>query len=117
MVTSYQCLRLHVDSTGRSPSLSLVVPEGAPLDFRLGAEQQPVTVEVRLYPGAGVSGWFFRWPEEQPTAIEPVDRFEPTPSLAFSYLPQASPGEYSVVVRAVWEGPIVVFYALSFRLQ
>ena len=117
VVTSYQCGGQYVDSTGRSPALTLVVPEGVPLGFHLEAKQQPVAVEVRLYSGTGVSGLFFRWPEELPTGVVPVDRLEPTPSLAFRYLPTVPPGEYSVVVRAVWEGPIVVFYALSFRLR
>ena len=46
-----------------------------------------------------------------------MDTLQPTPSLALHYLPQQPPGEYSMVVRAAWDGPIDVFYAISFRLQ
>ena len=119
VVTSYQCVSLFIDSTGRYPSKSpsLIVPQGEPFLIRLQAEQQPMTVEVRLYPEAGISGSFGHWPEQLPRGREPVDRFKPTPSLTFQYLPQVPTGEYSIVVRATWEGPIDVFYAMSLRLQ
>ncbi len=35
----------------------------------------------------------------------------------FEYLPEVPPGEYSLVVKSVWEGRIHVFYAISFRLE
>ena len=118
VVTSFQCLATHVDSTAQYPSRSpsLVVPHDVPLSLRMAAEQQPVTLDVRLYSGAGISGSFGKWPEELPTGIKSVDSLQLTPSLTFHYLPQQPPGEYSLVVRATWDGPIVVFFALSFRL-
>ena len=119
VVTSYQCMTMYVDSRGKQPSISssLPVSEGVPLSFRLGSERQPTTLEIRLYPGAGVSGDFFKWPEDLPPAIEPLDTLQPAPSLTFQYLPQTLPGEYSLVVRATWDGPIVVFYAIGFTLD
>ena len=83
----------------------------------MAAEQQPITLDVRLYPGAGISGSFGKWPEELPTGIKPVDSLQPTPSLTSQYLPQQPPGEYSLVVRATWDGPIDAFYAVSSRLE
>ena len=50
------------------------------------------------------------------TGVEPTDTLQPAPSLTFEYLPRIVPGEYSLVVRAIWEGPIDVFYAISFGL-
>jgi hypothetical protein len=76
----------------------------------------PTAVEVRLYPEPGLSASFFRWPEELPTQVDPVDRFQPEPSTDFQYVPSASPGAYSLVVRVTWEEDIDVFYALSFKL-
>ena len=119
VVTSYQCMTIHVDSTGQQPSRSssLLVSRGVPLSFRLASELQPSTLDIRLYPGAGVSGYFFRWPEELPPAVAPVDRLQPAPSPTFQYLPQQPPGQYSLVIRATWDGPIVVFYAIGFTLE
>ena len=119
VVTSYQCMAMHVDSTGRQTSRppSLLVSRGVPLSFRLGSERQPSTLDIRLYPGAGISGYFFKWPEELPPAIAPVDRLRPAPSPTFQYLPQQPPGAYSLVVRATWDGPIDVFYAIGFTLE
>ena len=119
VATSYRCLSLYVDSTGRSPSRSpsLVAPSGVLVHFRLDAAPRPVAVDVRLYAGAGISASFLRWPEELPTGVEPVDSLQPTPSLTFQYLPDQPPGEYSLVVKAVWDGPVDVFYAISFRLE
>jgi hypothetical protein len=119
VVTSYQCVSSYVDSTGRDalPSASSILPVDSPLNLRLAVETQPTAVDVRLYPGAKVSGSFLKWPEELPSGIEPVDSLRPTPSLAFQYLPQQPPGGYSLVVNAEWDGPIVVFYAIGFRLQ
>lgn len=118
-ITSYECPGVHVDSTGRnlSGSPSLIVPRGAPLRFHLEAQDPPAAVDVRLYPGSGISASFFRWPEQLPTAVEPVDRFQPAPSPTFEYLPEAPPGEYSAVVRITWEGPIDFFYAVSVELE
>ena len=119
MITSYACGGAHIDSTGISPSRSpgLVIPKGVPLEAHLDVDQDPVTVDVRLYAGAGISGYFFKWPEELPGGSGPVDKFEPAQSSSFQYLPVVSPGEYSLVVRATWEGPIDVFYAISFILE
>ena len=57
VVTSYQCLSSYLDSTAQYPfkSPSLVVPHGVPLSLRLEPEAQPNALDVRLYPGAGVS--------------------------------------------------------------
>ena len=119
VVTSYQCLSLQVDSTSQYPSKdpSLAVTQGVPLSFRLQAERNPETLELRLYSGSGISGSFFNWPEVLSSSQWPVDALNLTPSLSFQYFPQQPPGEYSLVVRATWDGPIDVFYATSFRLQ
>ena len=119
MATAYQCMSLYVDSTAQNPSKapSLALTQGLPLSLRLGVERKPVALELRLYSGAGIYGSFQKWPEELFPDERPVDTLQPTPSLAFRYLPQQPPGEYSLVVRATWDGPIDVFYATSFRLQ
>ena len=119
IVTSYRCMSSYVDSTGRypSPSPSSILPADSPLNLRLAAETEPMTVDVRLHPGAGVSAYFFRWPEELPAGEEPVETLRPAPSRAFQFSLEAPPGEYSLVVRATWHGPVDVFYAVSFRLE
>jgi len=118
VVTSYQCGSAHVDSTGQSPgSSSVPVPVDTPLRLRFGVETQPESVEVRIYPGASVSASFFMWPEDLPTGVEPVARFERLASPEFEILPGIPKGEYSMVIRAVWEGDIEVFCALNFRLE
>jgi heat shock protein HslJ len=119
VVTSYRCQELHVDSTGNSPAStpSLAIPAGEPLRFYLGAQEPPQSVEVRLYPQAGLSASFFRWPEELPTGVEPVEQLQPGPTASFQYLPQVPPGDYSVVVRATWDQNVELFYALSIRLE
>jgi heat shock protein HslJ len=117
-VTSYQCGTAHVDSTGQSPSsLSGAIPAGTPLELRLSGEKPPERVEVRIYPGTGISASFFMWPEDLPTGAEPVARFEQVPGPDFSFTPQIPPGEYSVVIRAVWEGGVEVFYAFSLTTE
>ena len=119
VVTSYQCAGLHVDSTGRQPARppTLVIPHGTLLRFELGVERQPSAVDVRLYPGAGVSASFFRWPEQLPSGEKPTDSFQPTPSRTFDYLPPVPPGDYSVVVRVTWDTATDFFYAASLRLE
>lgn len=118
VVTSYQCGSAHVDSTGQSPgSSSVPVPVDTPLRLRFGVETQPESVEVRIYPGASVSASFFMWPEDLPTGVKPVARFERVASPEFEILPGIPKGEYSMVIRAVWEGDIEVFCALNFRLE
>lgn len=119
VITSYECGGAHIDSTGVSPSRSpgFVIPIGVPFEARLDSDQDPMTLEVRLYAGAGISGYFFMWPEELPGGPELVDKFESAPSSSFQYLPVGPPGDYSLVVRATWEGPIDVFYAVSFILE
>ena len=119
VATAYKCMSLNVDSTAQYPSKapSLTPTQGLPLSLRLRVERKPVALELRLYSGAGIYGSFHKWPEELFTDAGPVDSLQPTPSLAFLYLPQQPPGEYSLVVRATWDGPIDVFYATSFRLQ
>lgn len=117
MVTSYRCGRLFVDSTGRKSTSALVVPRDQALGLRLGAREQPDNVELRLYPGAGVAGWFFHWPEQLSPGNEPIDTLSPLPSLTLEYLPDVPSGEYSLVVRAVWKGPVEVFFAISLILE
>jgi hypothetical protein len=118
IVSSYKCQNIHVDSTGKSPATppSLAIPTGAPLNFRLGAGAQPESIEARLYPEPGVAASFFRWPEELPIETSPVAQFQPEPSSTFQILPEAPAGEYSLVIRAVWEN-VDVFYAVSFISQ
>jgi hypothetical protein len=119
VITSYRCGGTHIDSTGVSPSQTpgFVIPEGVPLEVRLDSDQNPISVDVRLYSGARMAGSFFMWPEELPGGAKPVDIFEPAPSSRFQYLPPVPPGEYSLVVRATWEGAIDVFYAVSFIIE
>ncbi len=76
-----------------------------------------MTLDVRLYRGARVSGSFLKWPEELPTGEEPVETLRPTPSRVFQFSPEATSGEYSLVVRATWDGPVDVFYAMGLRLE
>ena len=122
-VTSYQCGGAHIDSTGRSPSSTptLIIHAGVPILFSLDADIEPLKVELRVYPRAGVSGYFFQWPEDLPrgavdAGLEALDTFRPTPpTLTFEYHSEVPPGEYSLVARAVWERRIDVFYAISFR--
>ncbi len=119
VVTSYQCMSSYVDSTGRypSPSASSILSADSPLNLRLVAESQPMAVDVRLYHGGGVEGSFLRWPEELPGGETPVETLRPTPSRAFQFSPEATSGEYSLVVRATWDGPVDVFYAMGLRLE
>ncbi len=124
VVTSYQCGSAYIDSTGFYPSSTpaLVIPKDVPLQLRLDADQDPVVLDARLYAGSGVSGSFLMWPEDFQEGMvnagaEAVDRFQPGLSLTFQYLPTVPPGEYSLLVRATWEGPIDVFYAVSLALE
>ena len=119
VVTSYLCGPVAIDSTGRSPSLSpaWVVERGTPLHLRFGIDQRPAAIDVRLYPQAGASASFMRWPEELPTQLTPVGSYQPDPDTEVEALPEAQPGEYSLVVRATWEEGVDVFYALSFVLE
>jgi dipeptidyl aminopeptidase/acylaminoacyl peptidase len=56
---------------------------------------------------------FLRWPEELPTAVEPVEGFRPEAGTRFEYTPAAAPGAYSLVVKVTWEERVEVFYAIS----
>ena len=119
VVTSYRCRSAWIDSTGQSPARSptLIVGRGSPIALRLTAEEQPLAIELRLYPGAGVAASFLRWPEELPSQVEPVDRLQPEPSADLSYRTQAESGEYTLVCRVTWEGDVDVFYAISFVVK
>jgi heat shock protein HslJ len=117
-VTSYECGSTHVDFTSQSPGvLTGAIPTGTPLELRFGAETLPESVEVRIYPGTGVSASFFMWPEDLPSGAEPVERFEQVAGLDSDFSPQVPPGEYTVVIRALWEGGVEVFYAFSLNLE
>jgi heat shock protein HslJ len=119
VVTSYRCQNATIDSTGQSPANppDLTLEAGGRLEFHLGAGEVPDRLELRLYPEAGIASTFFRWPEELPLEIEPVDRVEPEPGLAFEYRPEGPAGAYSLVVRATWGEAVDVFYALSFEVR
>ena len=108
-----------MDSTARYPSKtpSLVAKQGAALHLGLEALQVPTAVDVRLYSDAGISGSFFKWPEQLPGGREPVESLQPTPSLVFSFVPEAAQGDYSLVVRLIWDGQVDVFYATSLRIE
>ena len=89
VITSYRCGGAHIDSTGVSPSRTprFVIPVVVPLEVRLDSDQNPISVDVRPYSGAGMAGSFFMWPEELPGGTVTVDKFEPAPSSSFQYLP------------------------------
>jgi hypothetical protein len=118
VVTSYRCYSLFVDSTGRpsshTPTLTLTDNSPVGMVFFVDA---PVTLEARVYSGEGISGSFMRWPEDLPPAYQAVTIFEIEPDTEFEIdLPLAS-GNYSLVVKATWEGPIEVFYALGLAVE
>jgi hypothetical protein len=119
VATSYRCHSAFIDSTGRTPSSSaeLVARLGTPLRLQLGMEQRPTEIDVRLYPGAGLSATFMRWPEELPMQAELVDRLQPEPDTVFEYTPQVPAGLYSLVTRVSWGEDVVVFYGLSLALE
>lgn len=119
VATSYRCHGATIDSTGQSPARSpdLAFQRGAPIRLQLAVEDRPTAIDVRLYPGAGVSASFLRWPEELPTRIEAVGRSQPEPSTRFEYLPQAPPGPYSLVVKVTWREDVEAFFAISFMLE
>jgi hypothetical protein len=119
VATSLQCRSAYIDSTGQSPSAmpSLTVERGSSLGLRFTVKHRPTKVEVRLYPSAGVSGSFLKWPEELPTGREPIEQLQPDPGSEVRVPLQVPPGTYTLVVRARWEGEIDVFYAISFLLR
>jgi len=119
VVTSYRCGTAWIDSTGQSPkrSPSLAVGQGSPISLQLAAEEPPASIDLRLYPGAGVAPSFFRWPEELPDQVEPVDKTQPEPSADLVYTASAPPGEYTLTCRATWGEDVDVFYAISFILK
>ena len=120
-LNSYRCPGLYVDSTGRYPPAdpALVIHPGEPLKLQVdnAAGEVPDEIELRLYPGVGVTGAFLRWPEDHTVGIRPVDGATPAPSPSITYYPQAPPGAYSLVIRVAWEGPIHVFYSSSFVIE
>ncbi len=120
VVTSYRCDRLYIDSTGQYPDAdpSFAVPTGAALElaFDPRVQQPPVRTELRLYTQTGAHGWFLQFPDDLPDGAQAIDRSMPAPALSFRYRVDAPPGEYALVVRATWEGPVDVFYATSLRI-
>ena len=119
VVTSFRCEKAIIDSTGQSPANppDLALEAGGRLEFRLGAGSVPDSLELRLYPEAGIAAAFFRWPEELPMEIEPVEGVELEPGLSFEYQPASPAGAYSLVVRATWGEAVDLFYALSFAVR
>lgn len=121
VATSYHCDGLWVDFAGQAPSSkpSLTLAQGAPLDVRLDVptERNLEQLEARLYTGAGKYAMFSNWPESLPGGAMPVAIPQPPLSSAFQAVPPVGPGEYSLVVRASWEGPVDVFYAAGFKVE
>jgi hypothetical protein len=119
VVTSYRCHSLFVDSTGRSSSHtpSLILTDNSPVGMEFFVDDTPVTLEARVYSETGVSGSFMRWPEDLPPANQVVTILEIEPAINFEIDPPTAPGDYSLVVRATWEGPIEVFYALGLTVE
>ena len=116
VVTCYQCGSMHVDSTGQSPGVaSLSVLAEAPLRLDFEADVLPDSVAARVYAGAGVSASFFSWPEELPGGAAPVAVFDQITGQSLEMEFPLPAGEYSMVIRAAWDGDIEVFYAFSFR--
>ena len=118
-VTSYQCLSAFVDSTGRSPDAepTFTTSVGEAIGLSFGTDEAPTTLELRLYPKPGLSGSFMRWPEDLPGGPQPVESADVEPALDVSHTFESEPGDYSLVIRATWEGPVEVFYAVSLRLE
>ena len=73
--------------------------------------------EARMYTGVGISASFMRWPEHLPPADQAVATFQPEPAVGVQIAPDLPSGDYSLVVRAAWDGPIEVFYALSLAVE
>jgi heat shock protein HslJ len=119
VVTSYRCENATIDSTSQVPASppTLALNEGELLGLRLGTEVAPDELALRLYPEAGIAASFFRWPEELPLDVEPVDQVDLEPALAFEYRPKVPAGAYSLVIRASWGEEVDVFYALSFEMR
>ena len=118
-VTSYQCFGAFVDSTGQSPEAepTFTASEGEAIELTFGADEPPTTLELRLYPKPGLSGSFGHWPEELPGGPQPVESADVEPASSVSHSFESGPGDYSLVIRATWEGPVEVFYAVSLRLE
>jgi hypothetical protein len=92
------------------------VPVDAPLQLHFGADLPPESVAARVYAELDVSASFFRWPEELPGGTGPVAVFDEIAGQSLEIQSSLPKGEYSVVVRATWDGDIEVFYAFSFRI-
>ena len=117
VVTAYQCGSVHVDSTGQSPGLaSLSVPADASLQLHFGVDMSPDSVTARVYAEPDVSALFFRWPEELPGGAGPVAVFDDVAGQSLEMESPLPTGEYTMVIRADWDGEIEVFYAFSFRI-
>jgi hypothetical protein len=119
VATSFRCHSAFIDSTGRSPSDSagLTAKLGTPIEFRSAVDRQPTEIDLKLYPGAGLSATFMRWPEDLPAQTEPVDSVKLGPGAVFQYRPQVPAGPYSLVARISWGEDIVVYYALNLSLE
>ena len=118
-VTSYQCLSTFVDSTGQSPEAepTFTASAGEAIELTFGVDEPPTALELRLYPEPGVSGSFGRWPEDLPSGPQPIESADVETGSGVSHSFESGPGDYSLVIRATWEGPVEVFYAVSLRLE
>jgi hypothetical protein len=119
VVTSYKCFNVFIDSTGQGPQSETMftASAGEPVELSFSTDEAPSTVELRLYPSTGVSGSFMMWPEDLPGAPEPVESAILEPDLVVSHAFDSGPGDDSLVVRATWDGPVEVFYAVSLGLE
>ena len=109
---------MFVDSTGKGPSgVDIALSAGEEIDLRLDSPASPSSLEARLYAGRGLAGSFLQWPEALPLGAELLEQAELAPSLGSTYAPQAPAGSYSLVVRAIWDNDIDVFFAIGLTIE
>lgn len=119
IVTAYRCGQLHVDSTAQGPTepTELLIGPGGSLSFRFLSPKVPGSVEVRFYETQGVTATFGQWPEDVRDDVRVADQAVLAPSMLQHYAPVLTPGTYSIVVRAAWDGAIDVFFAQRLRVD
>ena len=118
--TSFRCQGTHIDFTGLGPDdgFTLTMPHDREINLHFNTDivPNPDWVEMRLYPMTGLYASFLTWPEDQPDGgTAPVE------SLAtgsdFSHTFARGPGEYTLVILAIWGADVEVFYALNLMLE